>query len=33
MQQIAVYLGQLPGRKNVLWYSTGAGLFLNAATN
>jgi len=30
MQQIAVYLGQLPGRKNVLWYSAGSSLFLNA---
>jgi VWFA-related protein len=29
MQQIAIYLGQLPGRKNVLWYSAGSSLFLN----
>ncbi|MGF7180298.1 VWA domain-containing protein [Tunturiibacter psychrotolerans] len=33
MQQIAVYLGQLPGRKNVLWYSAGAGLFFSADAN
>jgi hypothetical protein len=27
--QIALYLGQLPGRKNVLWYTAGSSLFLN----
>jgi VWFA-related protein len=26
MHQIAVYLGQLPGRKNVLWFSAGSAL-------
>ncbi len=33
MQQIAVYLGQLPGRKNVLWYSSGSNLFFSADAN
>jgi VWFA-related protein len=33
MQQIAVYLGQLPGRKNVLWYSAGSSLFFSADAN
>ena len=33
MQQIAVYLGQLPGRKNVLWYSAGSNLFFSADAN
>src|ERR1700722_151659 len=28
MQQIAIYLGQLPGRKNVLWFSSGSNLLL-----
>jgi hypothetical protein len=27
MQQIAIYLGQLPGRKNVLWFGAGSNLF------
>jgi VWFA-related protein len=30
MQQIAIYLGQLPGRKNVLWFGAGSNLFLMA---
>lgn len=28
LHQIAVYLSQIPGRKNVLWYSGGSTLFL-----
>ncbi|WP_353068761.1 VWA domain-containing protein [Tunturibacter empetritectus] len=30
MQQIAIYLGQLPGRKNVLWFSAGSNLLLRS---
>jgi VWFA-related protein len=28
LQQIAVFLGQVPGRKNVLWFTGGSNLFL-----
>jgi VWFA-related protein len=28
MRQIAVYLGQIPGRKNVIWFSGGSSLYL-----
>jgi len=28
MRQIAIYLGQIPGRKNVIWFSGGSALFL-----
>ena len=28
LQQVAYYLGQLPGRKNVIWFSGGSNLFL-----
>jgi VWFA-related protein len=28
MRQMAVYLGQIPGRKNVIWFSGGSSLFL-----
>lgn len=28
MRQIAIYLGQIPGRKNVIWFSGGSSLFL-----
>jgi len=30
LQQLAVYLGQWPGRKNVLWFSGGSTAFLKA---
>jgi VWFA-related protein len=30
LQQIAIYLSQYPGRKNVLWFSGGSNLFLRA---
>jgi VWFA-related protein len=30
LQQIALYLGQFPGRKNVMWFSGGSNLFLRA---
>jgi VWFA-related protein len=33
LQQIAVYLAQLPGRKNVLWFGGGSNLFLRADAN
>jgi hypothetical protein len=33
MQQIAVYLGQLPGRKNVFWYGAGSSLFFSSDAN
>jgi VWFA-related protein len=28
MRQISIYLGQIPGRKNVIWFSGGSSLFL-----
>jgi VWFA-related protein len=28
MRQMAIYLGQIPGRKNVIWFSGGSSLFL-----
>ena len=28
LQQIAIFLGQVPGRKNVLWFAGGSNLFL-----
>jgi hypothetical protein len=28
MRQIAIYLGQISGRKNVIWFSGGSSLFL-----
>ena len=33
LQQIAVYLSQYPGRKNVLWFSGGSKLFLRSDPN
>ena len=30
LQQIEMYLGQIPGRKNVLWFSGGSTLFLRS---
>jgi len=29
LQQMAVYLGQIPGRKNLIWFTGGSNLFLN----